>query len=237
MTIENHVFDIKSQQGISYKRNIESNGRYWVGAEVWKKVWGDLLPGAANVSDEPARLLDVGCAVHWWQCNDYKVMRCDLHSDRGKKGPTPFRKADLNKRWPYTNKRFKGVTAVDVIEHVESTWHFVREATRVSQDFVIITTPNVECRISRELFYRGQPLFAFSKVERDTHRHINPVFGWQLRQAAEANGWKVSRLEAVSAKWECEPRVWEEVKRHKFLASMLKGKTDRNRTALLTPIK
>jgi hypothetical protein len=209
-------------------RTIKSNMNYWSGKGVWEKVWSELIPPGSG-----GRLLDVGAAVHCWSCSDYAVERFDQFEGRLRAGWTPAHTGDLNKPWPFKDNAFDGVTAVEVMEHIEGIWHFLREATRVAKEFVIVTTPNVECEMSREMFHDAGYLFGFSPRERERHRHINPVFAWQVENCAKELGWKLE-LSTMSPRLSDEPVVEEEVAKFPQLQEVSKeGVNERNLVGVL----
>jgi len=197
------------------RRTVETNQREWTGEGLWEAIWRDLLPPGAD-----GHLLDIGCAVHCWSCSDYKVIRCDQYATRDQGGWTHFKTGDINGRWPYGDQSCEGVIAVEVLEHIENVWHFYREAARVARRFVLVTTPNVECQISRRLFAKTGHLFNFSPEERERHRHISPIFGWQIEHAAEAAGWRIEHIGYESPDLAKEPLVKSTVDAHPELSHL-----------------
>jgi len=162
---------------------------------AWQIIWSKLLPPAGG------SVLDVGCGEHIWTAEGWSITRCDNLQpypgvERGDLGD--FDHADINYTWPYDDDSFSGVIAADVIEHVESIWHFMREAIRVSRDFVIISTPNTENRLSRELFAKTGHLWGFTPHMVENSHHMNPVFRWQIEMAAHRAGWRVGCFETTN---------------------------------------
>jgi len=136
--------------GEPQERIVETNERFRGTDEEWRIIWEKLIP-PGNMSARHD-LLDAGCGEHIWKCNDWEVIRCDNWQKYLTRNDSPredVRILDLGAKWPYYDKLFNGVIATDVIEHMENTWHFMREAFRVSRDFVVIATPNVESAFSR----------------------------------------------------------------------------------------
>jgi len=145
-------------------------------------------------------ILDVGCGEHRWEYKNAIISRCDneqAYRDRTAK-LTGYVNVDANNDWPYEDGEFDTVIAADVIEHLENIWHFFREATRVASRSVIISTPNVESRMSKAMFSRTGFLWGFDRVERENSHHITPIFMWQVIKAVADVGWTIAVSEKVS---------------------------------------
>lgn len=185
---------------MSTDRSVTSEGvRRGVPGE-WETIWDEVLPEG----DGEGLLLDAGCGEHCWHTSDWpEVVRCDTwqaYSSRRTDMPPGIEDVDLNRPWPYATDMFDGVLAIDVIEHLESLWHFFREAFRVSRRFVIISTPAVDSTFSRELFrLTGRP-WGFTRDHVKHSRHLTPVFPFQLSLVQRASpGWKIAQLWHVNA--------------------------------------
>jgi 2-polyprenyl-3-methyl-5-hydroxy-6-metoxy-1,4-benzoquinol methylase len=157
------------------------------------------------------KILDVGCGPHHIELNMteeqrklIEVHRCDTmlrgewwkweHQDN-------FRIVDLNSGWPYPTKFFDGVTAIEVIEHLENPRHFFREASRVAKEFIIISTPNVMSPSNRENFARTGGFDWHNQkkylAESAPLGHITPIFLWQIEQVCKELGLCVDKIEYV----------------------------------------
>lgn len=96
---------------------------------------------------------------------------------------------DLNKDFDDLGA-FDAVVAIEIIEHIENHFHFVRQIKGVLKPLgvALITTPNVESPISRIKFFLRGDLSCFSEKEvRDTG-HINPIFTYIFKTHLEAVG-------------------------------------------------
>jgi SAM-dependent methyltransferase len=73
---------------------------------------------------------------------------------------------------------FDVVIAIEIIEHLENHFHFVRQIKDLLNDdgIALITTPNVESPISRIKFFLRGDLSCFTKSEILHTGHINPIF-------------------------------------------------------------
>jgi hypothetical protein len=173
--------------------NVQSNKAMWIEYETWRLVWDSLIPPSPGPKE---RLLDVGPAAHVWTCSDYTVERADRLERRGE---TKLHKFDFDQPWPFFAETFEVSTALEVIEHVENPWHFLREIMRVTRRRAILTTPSTLCPLSRATFAAAGVLNGFSRNEVETAEHLTPIFPWQIELAAKKNGWKIVRLEEIDS--------------------------------------
>jgi SAM-dependent methyltransferase len=132
--------------------------------------------------DKEGILLNVGCGAGNFHQNvnlKYNIWNCD----KFRVSVPNFTECDLDEQWPYPDNKFDALISLEVIEHVENPWHFLREAKRVCKvgATMIITTPNCESERSRRAFTRtGRfPWFQHEHVTSQL-RHITPVFHWQM---------------------------------------------------------
>jgi 2-polyprenyl-3-methyl-5-hydroxy-6-metoxy-1,4-benzoquinol methylase len=102
----------------------------------------------------------------------------------GFRARVPFQQVDLND--PEFSKRlgeghFAMVTAVEVIEHVETPIGLLRNARRLLKPGgrIVITTPNVDSIPARVKFLLSEKIRMMDEVSEPTH--ISPVF-WNLFQ-------------------------------------------------------
>jgi SAM-dependent methyltransferase len=100
------------------------------------------------------------------------------------KADVPFVKVDLNEAnfsARLGEKRFGLITAVEVIEHVESPIGFLRNVTRLlkPEGVAVLTTPNVDNAPARLKFFLTGKLRMMDEKADPTH--ISPIF-WDLLQ-------------------------------------------------------
>lgn len=66
-------------------------------------------------------------------------------------------------RYPYADGTFNVITAVEVIEHLENPFHFIREISRILADggVFIMTTPNPSHIFNKILFFVREKFYRF----------------------------------------------------------------------------
>jgi 2-polyprenyl-3-methyl-5-hydroxy-6-metoxy-1,4-benzoquinol methylase len=112
-----------------------------------------------------------------------KIIACDLFPNQYKFDNIPCDFCDFNSSFPYKNDSFEAVCSIEVLEHLENVFHFIREMHRILKPggVAVITTPNVLNLNSRlKAFATGFPLLydplpLRSHDPRDLGGHINMV--------------------------------------------------------------
>jgi 2-polyprenyl-3-methyl-5-hydroxy-6-metoxy-1,4-benzoquinol methylase len=153
----------------------------------------DYLPRAARVADLAAgqgafseRLADMGHSVvaidftsENWKSARVPLLKCDLDSEFG----AEFAKAD---------NRFDAVVAIEIIEHLENPFRFVRECAKMLRPggLIFLTTPNVEAVNSRLIFLYSGRMSSFGEYETVRPAHITPIFGWKLEMILAEAGFQ-----------------------------------------------
>lgn len=86
-------------------------------------------------------------------------------------------------------RRYGCVVAIEVIEHLENPFHFVRECTRLlkPQGLLLLTTPNITSIKSRVDFLIKGQFRNFHDADYEGPGHIQPVSLWQLEKIALRN--------------------------------------------------
>ncbi len=116
------------------------------------------------------------------------LFACDFHPHNFRVASVSCMFADLNAPLTYESSSFDAVCSIEVIEHLENHFSFVREIYRILKPggVAILTTPNtlnVNSRLST-LFTGFQPLFdplPLSTPDRiETGGHIHPVSPYHL---------------------------------------------------------
>ena len=117
----------------------------------------------------------------------YDVRACDIETHHFKHSKIKIDTVDLNKKWRYSNKSFDYILALELIEHLENPWNFIREAHRVlkTKGILILSSPNVESIRGRFNFLLGRtfPYFTYRRFKEINH--INPLFTWNLKRMIE----------------------------------------------------
>ncbi|MCS6874620.1 MAG: methyltransferase domain-containing protein [Pyrinomonadaceae bacterium] len=83
--------------------------------------------------------------------------------------------------------RFDVAIAIEIIEHLENPFAFIRECARLlkKDGLLFLTTPNVEAINSRVMFLIKGRLAYFDEYSTIRSAHITPVFSWKLDMALE----------------------------------------------------
>jgi SAM-dependent methyltransferase len=170
----------------------------------------------ADLDWSSARVADVGagrghfCAVLGAELEarglepQRHLLPCDRQPESFQYGPVPCARVAPDGRLPYADESCDAVVSIEVVEHVEDQFAFLRELARVARPGarVIVTTPNVLSLPSRlrtfawgfpELF---DPLPHAGADERLLGGHIHPITGYFLAFAALRAGLERPTLHA-----------------------------------------
>lgn len=133
----------------------------------------------------PAQLIDAGFDVSstsWnGKCKVGKKIY-EINLDNG------FNTGDVG------NTQYDVITAIDIIEHVENPWAFLRSCSQAIKDdgIVMVSTPNIESARARiEWLTRGYTS-EFSDEQIRTNRHISPIWRLGFMAMAEQAGLKIN---------------------------------------------
>lgn len=100
-------------------------------------------------------LLDVGAGEGafsvWAQERGFAVQATDVDAENFRAPSITFEQTDLGGRWPFPDDSFDTVVSVEVLEHVENHYHFLRECCRVCKPAgrIVLSTPNCHSIESR----------------------------------------------------------------------------------------
>lgn len=142
----------------------------------------DLGAGEGALSE---RLSDLG----------FNVLAVDKNKQDFKSQKVQFQKLDFNDQMAVdqfvsaNEEAFDSVISVEVIEHVENQWAYVRQLLTLTKSggFVLITTPNITSWLSRLIFFYSGRFHQF--LDSDLHYgHINPICPWRLKLILEQSG-------------------------------------------------
>lgn len=84
---------------------------------------------------------------------------------------------------------FDAVLGVEVIEHVQDQWQYVRQLLKMTKPggLVLITTPNTTSWLSRAQFFFTGRFHQFGDADL-SYGHINPVSPWELSLILRESG-------------------------------------------------
>ena len=160
----------------------------------------DILDFGAGQGALSKRLADLG----------FKVTAVDSHA-ADFRGGTAFETLDFND--PKAVEAFAAgqggafdmVLGVEVIEHLENPWAFVRALTAMARPggYIVLSTPNVTSWSSRIRFLFTGRFHQFEDSDQ-AYGHINPVAEDELRLILQNCGLDVERI--VPGGW--LPRLW-----------------------------
>jgi 2-polyprenyl-3-methyl-5-hydroxy-6-metoxy-1,4-benzoquinol methylase len=163
----------------SYYKGIFEKAAFGLHSAIIKIVLPHLKPGS--------RVLDVGCGEGAFSQRlidqGMTVDVCDIDIDQVKATPNQKIKIDINRQdfSSHFSQKYNAAFGIEIIEHIESPWKFVRDLISVIEDdgLLVISTPNVSSFPSRLRFLMKGRLLAFEKNDL-AHGHITPMPYFQL---------------------------------------------------------
>jgi 2-polyprenyl-3-methyl-5-hydroxy-6-metoxy-1,4-benzoquinol methylase len=120
----------------------------------------------------------------------HEVLAVDGDGSNWKVPDVDFREVDLDSEFAEKNlkgEKFDAVVAIEIIEHLENPFSFIRQCARLLKPggILFVTTPNVEAINSRILFLVKGRMLYFDEYATMRPAHITPVFSWKLDMALE----------------------------------------------------
>ena len=168
---------------------------------VEKLVHESLLPGAmvlelgSGSGAFSLRLLDSG----------FHLTCCDLTAENFNiTGNTTFIEADLNGAFETKIEgTFDAVISLEVIEHLENPWQFLRGIMKLVQPggAVIISTPNIGSPRSILSFIKNGAFKYFQKWDFTPGGHITPISQLHLVKIIEQAGFINVRVGSAGSPW------------------------------------
>jgi SAM-dependent methyltransferase len=113
---------------------------------------------------------------------------CDLFPDQFRYADVPCDRVDVGMRLPYPDASFDVACSIEVVEHLEDQFHFVRELYRVVRPGgrALVTTPNLLNINSRLRYLRTGFWLLFDPLPLSAHNpvhlsgHIHPITYYYL---------------------------------------------------------
>jgi len=154
-----------------------------------KTIVLDLGAGEGALSQ---RLIDLG----------YEVLAVDINQDDFRCPEAEFLQVNFNheRQVKALKERYKEkfdiVLGVEVIEHVENPWEYIRLLNSLlkSGGLILITTPNTASWYSRLIFLRSGRFHQFSDADL-SYGHIAPISPWELENIMVSEGFCDIHLE------------------------------------------
>jgi 2-polyprenyl-3-methyl-5-hydroxy-6-metoxy-1,4-benzoquinol methylase len=147
----------------------------------------------------PARVVDLGAGSGAWASRlvsqGYTLTAVERDAAFYRFTGAPLVAADLNE--PFSSRLqgpFDGLTAIEVIEHLENPRAFLRECHEllVPQGLLVLTTPNIENVPARLQFLATGSLRMFGRDTRfNDPTHITPIHTFMLERMLKDTGFQL----------------------------------------------
>ncbi len=122
----------------------------------------------------------------------FSVTAVDLVEDNFRlHGRVPFIRANLNDDFSsVVPGTFAGISAVEIIEHLENPRHFLRECRKLlaTGGHLVLTTPNVDNPVSKGIFLKSGKFQWFTDENYEKDGHISPITQCQLQRMIKEAG-------------------------------------------------
>jgi 2-polyprenyl-3-methyl-5-hydroxy-6-metoxy-1,4-benzoquinol methylase len=173
-----------------------------------------IADAVMQITAPPARVLDYGAGEGALseRLSDlgFDVLAVDV-DEPSYQGSPPFARLDFNDAAAVEafaeayHGEFDVVLGIEVIEHVENPWQYIRDLARLVRPggSLVVSTPNTTSWISRMSFLRTGCFYQFLDYDR-AYGHINPVSQDELRLVMEESGLRVRSVSPGG--W--LPRLW-----------------------------
>ena len=157
----------------------------------------------ARVLDPPGNgwVLDVGAGegafTSWLHSHGYRSLALGINPAQYRFPTVPYVRIDSERGLPVCDESVDGVVAIELLEHLENAYLFLRDAARCVRmgGWIAVTTPNTLSLSSKlSLVLRGYPLY-FGPGDYEQNGHIHPLSVLDIERVGERAG---LALEAVS---------------------------------------
>lgn len=154
----------------------------------------------------------------------YKVVALDMNKENFKAFGPEFHQINFNNVDQVNifaekyKEHFDVVLGLEVIEHLENPWEYIRLLKKMVKKGgkIIITTPNTASWLSRFYFLFTGKFYSFNEQSVDGYGHISPISPWELELILKREGMKNIRMFKVGSL----PILWI-TRNHLILISIL----------------
>lgn len=125
--------------------------------------------------------------------NPKNITSVDINPKQFKFKGIDCKKVDLNKNLPFKDDYFDLIISIEVIEHLENQWNFIKEIARIKKNngLFALTSPNIEGVFNRFYFFLTRKFSGFSFKDYEISGHISPLFSWNLERMLRKNKLKI----------------------------------------------
>jgi cyclopropane fatty-acyl-phospholipid synthase-like methyltransferase len=153
----------------------------------------------ATLKPAPAKVLDFGAGEGALSCRlaeaGYDVLAADIDQDAFRCPAANFvrlnfdDKQAVNRFAGHHQAEFDAVLGIEVIEHVENPWDYVRCLASMLRPggVIVVTTPNITSWLSRFRFLFAGRFQHFGDAQL-AYGHIAPISAWELQLIFERTG-------------------------------------------------
>lgn len=185
----------------SYYKNILVRANPTLHEEVFEKI-RELIPKNARIMDLGA---GQGAFSQRLADNGYDVTSVDIDPGDFRARGVQFIALDFNSEVAVSNflaehkECYDAVIGMEVIEHVENPWDYVRLLKKLVKNngLIVITTPNIESYISKITYLLRGTHYHFSDSDFKQSGHINPVGYSEITKILERTGLRTIVVEDI----------------------------------------
>jgi len=194
---ENDPVWLRSYKGIPIKSDYR----------VHDAVFG-ILENIAKKSSGHLSFLDIAMgsgALTQRVADSFPLWDISTNDYEGQSRLTDFIKysVDLNSQFSSSFRKYDLILCVEVLEHLENPWNFIRELRELllPGGVIILTTPNSDSVLDRINYARYGHAFYFGEQGYlNSEGHITAVPDWLMRLILKSNGFDSVNLSAVSTR-------------------------------------